>query len=232
MNAKSKSFLLLVITLFVGILFGFLLKTKIIDDRFEQMRGMRKPDGMLNMMIDRIEPNQEQLKELKPILEKHQKNFDAVMFESQGKIKLLIDSLDEDLSKIITKEQLERLHEHLPPRGPRSERREPPFFGEINAQRNFDTDSQIKFLKEKLQLNEKQEEVIKTILLESQKEFQSLMKKSNGDRMSMMEEAPKLKEDIDKKIMNQLNEEQKIEYKKFNEKKMKKHMNRLPPSEL
>lgn len=126
MNAKSKSFLLLLITLLVGILLGFLLKTKIIDDRFEQMRGMKKPDGMLNMMINIIEPSEEQLKELKPILEKHQSRFDTVMIESQDKMKVLIDLLNEDLSKVITKEQMKRLHEHLPPRNPGLDRREPP----------------------------------------------------------------------------------------------------------
>lgn len=126
MNPKLKSFFLLLITLLVGILLGFLLKTRIIDDRFEQMRGMKKPDGMLNMMIDIIEPSEEQLKELKPILEKHQSKFDTVMVESFDKMKVLIDSLNNDLSKVITKEQMQRLHEHLPPRGPGLDRREPP----------------------------------------------------------------------------------------------------------
>lgn len=99
----------------------------------------------------------------------------------------------------------------------------------INAQRKFDIDTQMKTLKEKLQLNDEQEESIKTILLESQKEFQVLMEKSNGDRMSVMDEAKELKEATDKKINKQLNEEQKIEYKEFMEEKMQKHMDRLPP---
>ena len=96
----------------------------------------------------------------------------------------------------------------------------------IKAQRNFDIDSQMKNLKEKLQLNEEQEKSIKTILLESQKEFQSMREKSNGDKMSMMEEVKKIKEENNKKIIEQLNDEQKIEYKKLSDEIIKKHQQR------
>ena len=128
MNPKVKSFLLLLISLLVGMLLGFLLKTKIIDYRFEQIRGLRKPDAMQNMMIEIIEPSEEQLNELKPILEKHQSKFASIMLESRVNAKILIDSLVHDISKVITEEQLERLHEHLPLMERDSGRRGPPFF--------------------------------------------------------------------------------------------------------
>jgi len=89
----------------------------------------------------------------------------------------------------------------------------------ILAQRGMSHEDRMKNLNDKLNLSEVQYTQVDSILKEQTKEFQKLRDgwEEGGDRDQMREKMMELRKETDDRILEVLNEEQKTEYKKYQE---------------
>ncbi len=118
-TAKTKSFLLLIVTLIIGIIIGFLVKSWIVEHRFEQFNRLRTEGGFLNFIEENIELTVEQKEQLSPVLSDFRESMSRHAEESKSGFHMLMDSLKTDLQVILSLEQYNKLLEsHIfQPRG-------------------------------------------------------------------------------------------------------------------
>ena len=117
MSPKLKSGILLTSTLLIGILIGFLLKTIIIESKFEKFNKMRGKDGFRIMLQETVAPSSEQMEQLAPILEKYHQKFETARIEAGKFFEAIRDSIDNDLSTVLTSEQMVKLREEFTKKG-------------------------------------------------------------------------------------------------------------------
>ena len=109
MNTKSKSIIMIVATLLLGIIIGIfaggLIHTRIFQERISRFRS---PEGFFMRMEKVIQPTPEQANQLRNILSEHHKIAREMARESHLRMRALDDSLRQKLESILTPEQLER----------------------------------------------------------------------------------------------------------------------------
>jgi hypothetical protein len=114
MNTRSKSVLILVGVLIIGVIIGALgstiLRRQMWEDRISHFK---KPDGFINRLIEKIEPEPDQEKAIREILSKHHQKMIKISEESRNMIKSHADSLILELKPILSKEQLDKLEKIL-----------------------------------------------------------------------------------------------------------------------
>lgn len=111
MKTRSKTILVLFVTLLIGMILGAQLHSIWMWHNFRRMTfRMRTPDGFIERFERIIEPTEEQREAIRKVLKKHhgklirfQKDFPAMM-----------DSLRKDMDSILTEEQKARLGDRLP----------------------------------------------------------------------------------------------------------------------
>ena len=113
MSARTKSILLVVATLIVGMILGAIINGMIVRHKWERMQSMRHPGGLANFVDELVGATPEQREELDAILEKHHAAIRKRMEETRYKMGFLIDSLHQDLGRILSESQLEKLEHHL-----------------------------------------------------------------------------------------------------------------------
>jgi hypothetical protein len=109
MNVKSKSIIIIVTTLLLGIIIGIfvggLIRTRIFQDRISRFRS---PEGFFERVEKIIQPTPEQANQLRNILSEHHKIAREMARESHLRMRALEDSLRMQLESILTPEQLKR----------------------------------------------------------------------------------------------------------------------------
>lgn len=119
MNTKSKSTLVLIGVLLIGIIIGAfgssLIRRNIWEDKVAKFRS---PKGFTDRLVTVIQPNSQQEKVIQEILLKHHEKMVTITKHSRQRIKVHADSLISDLEPVLTSEQLERAKRILR-RGPR-----------------------------------------------------------------------------------------------------------------
>ena len=144
MNIRLKSYLILLATFSLGITAGVLLAVATMKMTFGAMKGfgppgMDRPFGhmgpppggpgpMLEKHLERIvQPSDAQREKLKPLMEKYQERLGQMMKSHLEAVRFVMDSLDVDLEKMLTPEQLERWkHRPRPPHPPSGPENNPP----------------------------------------------------------------------------------------------------------
>lgn len=109
MNTKIKSVSVLLVTLLLGMFLGFLIKSWIVEDRFERMGKIYRPGGLMNVLQENIDLSEQQKSELQPLVEYYHKKMTTISFEQREKVKELIDSLKNEIKEILTDDQFEKL---------------------------------------------------------------------------------------------------------------------------
>ena len=116
MKTSTTTVLVLLVTLSIGILLGSLLHGAVMRSRMERhFKELRKPGGFITRMDDYLELEGTQKETVHKILEKHH----LILSEHRMRMETLMDSLKQDLSQHLTDEQLKRLEERRPGRGPK-----------------------------------------------------------------------------------------------------------------
>jgi hypothetical protein len=128
MNTKTKSTLVLISVLLIGIIIGALgsslIRRNIWQDRLSRLRS---PEGFSERLIHIIQPDTQQEEQIRQILLKHHEKMEQITEQSRSMIKAHADSLLIDLKPLLTADQLDRLKEMLHRRPPHyRDRREPP----------------------------------------------------------------------------------------------------------
>ena len=114
MKARTKSALLLVATLVVGLLVGAVTTGAIVNNRLDQIRAMRSQGGFIGMLEEVIEPTDEaQRAQIRAALERSEARFSETRRECRGLYAAGRDSMRADLASVLTPAQQTRLDEWL-----------------------------------------------------------------------------------------------------------------------
>ncbi len=111
MSAKFKSAAVLFITLLLGMLIGFLIKTWIVEDKFERMGRIIRPGGLMHILEETVELTEQQKNDLLPVVEYYHEKIKSIGLVTREKLTGLIDSLKTEIRAILTKEQYEILED-------------------------------------------------------------------------------------------------------------------------
>lgn len=123
MTARTKSTLILIATLALGIVLGSLITGAAVNRRLDRIAEMRTARGMAFFLERAIQPESEEQREaIRAVLDDAAPAFTEVMRESRERMARLTDSLRAELEPLLSDEQKARLEE-----GMRMRRGGPPF---------------------------------------------------------------------------------------------------------
>ena len=137
MNTKLKYSLIIISTLLIGMIIGFLIGGRITSTRIEKMRSYYTNQGFNREFMRIIEPTPEQRDIIIPILRKHAVlNRELMINFHKGQEELYVDMIN-DLKIHLDKEQINRLdlvlekrkrrYHNTTPNHPRNDRRKRQF---------------------------------------------------------------------------------------------------------
>ena len=121
MNIRTKSTIVLIGVLLIGIIIGALGSTMLRRNMWEdRVAKFRSPHGFTERFIKIIQPDPQQEKAIEEILLKHHHKMLSITEKSRDKINTHADSLFIELEPILSSEQMQRAKKVL--------RRGPPHF--------------------------------------------------------------------------------------------------------
>lgn len=131
MSDRTKSALLLVATLVLGMVVGSLVTGAVANRRIESLAEARLLGGRLSgFLLDAIQPEgEEQEAAIREVLDGAAPRFKEIFEGTRSEMKRLRDSVMTELEPILTDEQMERLEERMRfgPRPPFERERRPRF---------------------------------------------------------------------------------------------------------
>ena len=132
MTARSKSILLLLATLLIGMVLGALINARLAEQRLERIAFLRTSRGFVRFWEEAVEPQDERQREaIEAVLEQAGRRLAEHMQTSRGEMQNIIDSTKTELDALLTPEQRERLERRMRRRGQnRFEDRRPERFEE------------------------------------------------------------------------------------------------------
>ncbi len=114
MKARTKSALLLVATLVVGLLVGAVTTGSIVNHRLDELKAMRSQGGFTGMLEEVIKPTDEaQRAQIRVVLEGSEARFSEALRECRGFHIAARDSMRADLASVLTTAQQTRLDQWL-----------------------------------------------------------------------------------------------------------------------
>ncbi|MCK5075940.1 MAG: hypothetical protein KAR38_06165 [Calditrichia bacterium] len=113
MKMQVKSSIIIIMTLLIGIVFGIVISGSIIHRFFDIRPSFRDPELFMNRFEDLIDIEESQKEEVRSKLKNHFTIIMELNHQHRMQTELLIDSLQNDLNKVLTPEQQERLTERL-----------------------------------------------------------------------------------------------------------------------
>jgi hypothetical protein len=113
MKSKIKSFLILIITLLIGIAIGFEISEIDIKKHFEAMDSFKKPEGFIKIFEGIIKPDPNQKEVVDSILFKYYEKMERIRHSGMEEITNMMDSMNVELKKNLNNEQISRLSEEM-----------------------------------------------------------------------------------------------------------------------
>lgn len=113
MNTKSKTTLIILGTLMIGIAMGALVSGTWRQQREHRFERMMPHQRFLQVMERIIQPTDEQREAIDQILEKRSEQISAIQEEHESEVRAILDSLRSDLASVLTEEQRTRLEDRL-----------------------------------------------------------------------------------------------------------------------
>ncbi len=105
MKAKSKSFWVLLLTFVLGIIVGYISREIVLENQISKFRRLSKPGGLTKMITDEAKLEEEQIRELSPIIGKYDVKMREFRKEGHCKFKTLMDSLRVEIAPYLSEEQ-------------------------------------------------------------------------------------------------------------------------------
>jgi len=110
MNLRLKNTLIIIATLFLGIVIGFLVNGRLSQIRIDNMRQNYAQKGMDYRFMRVLNPTDKQMKVLRPIFDKYN-NIRMENLENHWKTQReIFDNFEEELKPHLTMEQINRLN--------------------------------------------------------------------------------------------------------------------------
>jgi hypothetical protein len=114
MNVKTKSIIVIVSTLLIGMVLGSVITAAFIKNRaFDRIADMRNERGFVNRIERLIQPDEEQKGKVREILVRHFEKMHMLGEEMRINFKAMNDSLIKDLGPILHPEQIERFKKRM-----------------------------------------------------------------------------------------------------------------------
>jgi hypothetical protein len=153
MNMKLRVTFIIIITLVLGIVVGFMLNRIYSQRRVRNILSRRSPDFFVAFYERILEPDTEQSKKIREILDTYSKQVTNIRENFQAELQSLFESMKAQIEPILTPEQKERLKERFP--------QPPPYRDLPGIKRGLDRE--LAALKERLHLSEDQTSRIKQV---------------------------------------------------------------------
>lgn len=118
MNIKVKTALIIISTLIIGIIFGFLLSRAYLHHRIRRAFTMLNPNMFMTYFEHTINPTPEQREQIRKIIQKHAKTVTELQKDLREGMESSFESLRKELDSILTPEQKERMEKMMRDRKP------------------------------------------------------------------------------------------------------------------
>ncbi len=111
MNNKIKITGIIIGTLLIGFVIGFLVNGRLVRTRVSQMKNFYTEKGAQHAFMRVIDPTPEQMEQIRPILQEHAWQNRDLYFEYRENQQQLFEHLEDELRPYLTEAQLARLSE-------------------------------------------------------------------------------------------------------------------------
>jgi hypothetical protein len=151
MDYRVKSYVMLSIIFVMGFLAGMIVKDLLTESPLEQIRNIRTRGVFIGGLENDLELTEKQKKEVRPILDKYDKQIQVFVESGREFFNISLDSLKAELKPYLNKEQIKKMDENFPR----------PVPGMVI---NFHPEKLLNRLGESLQLSDKQKKEIMPVL--------------------------------------------------------------------
>lgn len=110
MNSKTKNSLIIIGTLLIGIIIGFLVSGRFTAVRMDNMRTNFTDQGMYRHIFQAINPDAKQMKDIKPIFDKYSEIRKNQLYDHYENQRLMFKDFELELTPYLNQNQIERLH--------------------------------------------------------------------------------------------------------------------------
>ena len=108
---KFKSTLIILVTLIVGIVIGFLINGQITHRKFKRVVEMGMEEGFKNRLYNFIQPTADQKELIDPIIEDYARKNSAIFKNVRSEHDSLMDVFHEELKPLLNEDQLSKLED-------------------------------------------------------------------------------------------------------------------------
>lgn len=109
MDIKVKTALILVVTLLIGIVFGAFLYRAIFQSKVKGFLEMRTPDGFIRRFANAVDTTPEKKEKVEKILDKYGEQFSEISQDHRKELSQLFSAFREELSEVLTPEQMRKM---------------------------------------------------------------------------------------------------------------------------
>jgi len=109
LDIKVKTALILIVTLLIGLVFGAMLYRAIFQNRVKEFMDMQTPDGFARRFERVLDITPGQREKVKSILDKYAEQFFKINQSHMEKVSALFVSIERELSRVLTPEQMQRI---------------------------------------------------------------------------------------------------------------------------
>ncbi len=111
---KIKPIWVALTTLIMGVMLGMLITGHITKKRLHSFTKFRTEEGFRHRFLEIINPDEEQMKQLRPIIEKYGERHHEITDSVHDRVRELMKAFHDEMEPLLTEEQKERLkHHHL-----------------------------------------------------------------------------------------------------------------------
>ena len=112
MNTRSKTIIIIIATLIIGIILGMLGSGLLFGHFTKNFTGKPIPHRFSSFVERIVKPNENQVDSVRAILDRYGERMGELDLQHISEITSLMDSMHVDLSTILTEEQMKKLDEH------------------------------------------------------------------------------------------------------------------------
>ncbi|HEX7071987.1 MAG TPA: hypothetical protein VF190_14330 [Rhodothermales bacterium] len=114
MSPRTKSVLLIVATLLIGLVLGALLNARLAERRMERLASLRSERGFVRFMEEVVQPTDEAQREaMHEVFRRTGERMAEHQERSRRDAMAILDSSRQELAEILTPEQMQRLDDRL-----------------------------------------------------------------------------------------------------------------------
>lgn len=112
-KTNTKTFIIILVTLIIGIAIGFEVSEILIKKRFDEFKNIRQPRGMVDIFGNIIKPDEKQKPVIDSIIFNFHKKVDKIMNAGRKQMDKQLDTLRLELKPYLNKDQIDRLNEEM-----------------------------------------------------------------------------------------------------------------------